>query len=63
MGPLVGVEARERVRRLASGERSSISLRYDWVIDWVAMNKMLDENSDTIHLYDGEEWFTLEPAT
>lgn len=60
LGPLVGPAARERIRALAMGQSTLVSLRYDEIRDWKLMNKLTADHAEELELFDGEEWFTLE---
>lgn len=57
LGPYVGHNVRPRLALLMQGSYS-ISLRYDEIRDWSVIEKLI-ANVDEVHLFDGEEWFTL----
>lgn len=59
LGPLLGVEARPRLRALTVEETNEISMSYDEVRDWAVMEKLLTGFASELHVFDGEERFTV----
>lgn len=66
IAPYLGVGARDRLRNLTLDAVGDIAIRYDEITpeNWGSLVHIMVEgsNNGTINLYDGEEWFILEPV-
>jgi len=66
IGPLLGMGVRDRLRALSTEMVADIAIRYDEVTpeNWVKLVHIMvaGDANNTINLYDGEEYFILEPV-